>query len=59
MNCAKKQAPSLEILGSKCKKHYYGGMETEIYYFSGTGNLLFAARELQKRLPGSAILPEA
>jgi len=34
-------------------------METEIYYFSGTGNLLFAARELQKRLPGSAIVSEA
>lgn len=32
-------------------------METEIYYFSGTGNSLFVARELQKRIPDTAIIP--
>ena len=32
-------------------------MRTEIYYFSGTGNSLFAAAELQKRLPGSVLIP--
>lgn len=32
-------------------------MNTEIYYFSGTGNSLFVARELQKRLPGSELKP--
>jgi len=26
-------------------------MTTEIYYFSGTGNSLYIARELQKRIP--------
>jgi ferredoxin len=30
---------------------------SEIYYFSGTGNSLYAARELQKRLPSSKLLP--
>ena len=30
---------------------------TEIYYFSGKGNSLFAARELQKRIPGSELVP--
>jgi ferredoxin len=32
-------------------------METEIYYFSGTGNSFFVAKELQKRIPDSAIIP--
>jgi NAD-dependent dihydropyrimidine dehydrogenase PreA subunit/flavodoxin len=32
-------------------------MSTEIYYFSGTGNSLFVARELQKRLPDASIIP--
>lgn len=32
-------------------------MKTEIYYFSGTGNSFFAARELQKRLPGAELIP--
>ncbi len=32
-------------------------MDTAIYYFSGTGNSLHAARELQKRLPGSDLVP--
>ncbi|MFZ5351095.1 MAG: EFR1 family ferrodoxin [Bacillota bacterium] len=32
-------------------------MSTEIYYFSGTGNSLFVARELQKKLPDSLIIP--
>jgi len=32
-------------------------METEIYYFSGTGNSLHVARELQKRLPGAILIP--
>ncbi|MBN2602661.1 MAG: EFR1 family ferrodoxin [Candidatus Thermoplasmatota archaeon] len=30
---------------------------TEIYYFSGTGNSLHVAQELQNRLPNSTILP--
>lgn len=30
---------------------------TEIYYFSGSGNSLHAARELQKRLPGTKLTP--
>ena len=30
-------------------------MGVEIYYFSGTGNSLYAAREMQKRLPGSKL----
>lgn len=34
-------------------------MSTEIYYFSGTGNSLFVARELQKRLPGASLVPVA
>lgn len=29
----------------------------EIYYFSGTGNSLHVAQELQKRLPGSLLIP--
>ncbi len=29
----------------------------EIYYFSGTGNSLYAAKELQKRIPASKIIP--
>jgi flavodoxin len=32
-------------------------MSTEIYYFSGTGNSLHVAKELQKRLPGSKLIP--
>ena len=32
-------------------------MSTEIYYFSGTGNSLFIARELQSRLPDSMLIP--
>ena len=32
-------------------------MSTEIYYFSGTGNSLHVARELQKRIPGTKLLP--
>lgn len=34
-------------------------MSTEIYYFSGTGNSLFAARELQGRIPCSRLIPIA
>jgi len=34
-------------------------MSTEIYYFSGTGNSLFIAKELQKRIPGSNLIPIA
>ncbi len=30
--------------------------ETELYYFSGTGNSLHAARELQKRLPEARLI---
>jgi NAD-dependent dihydropyrimidine dehydrogenase PreA subunit len=32
-------------------------MSTEIYYFSGTGNSLFVARELEKRIPDAAVIP--
>lgn len=32
-------------------------MGMEIYYFSGTGNSLFVARELQKKVPDSVIIP--
>ena len=32
-------------------------MNTEIYYFTGTGNSLFAAKELKKRIPGAELLP--
>lgn len=31
--------------------------KTGIYYFTGTGNSLFAAKELQKRLPDSTLIP--
>ncbi len=34
-------------------------MNTQIYYFSGTGNSLFVARELQKRLPSAELVPIA
>lgn len=34
-------------------------MNTEIYYFSGTGNSLLIAKEAQKRIPESEILPIA
>lgn len=32
-------------------------MSTEIYYFSGTGNSLHVAKELQKRIPGANLIP--
>lgn len=32
-------------------------MSAEIYYFSGTGNSLIIAREIQKRIPGSFLTP--
>jgi ferredoxin len=32
-------------------------MSTEIYYFSGTGNSLHIARELQRRMPGTRLTP--
>lgn len=32
-------------------------MSTEIYYFSGTGNSLHVAREMEKRLPGAKLIP--
>jgi ferredoxin len=32
-------------------------VSTEIYYFSGTGNSLHVARELQKRLPDTELVP--
>lgn len=32
-------------------------MSTEIYYFSGTGNSLYVAKELQKRIPETNIIP--
>jgi len=32
-------------------------MRTDIYYFSGTGNSLHVARELQTRLPDAALVP--
>lgn len=32
-------------------------MDTEIYYFSGTGNSLHVAKELEKRLPDAELLP--
>ncbi len=31
--------------------------KTEIYYFSGTGNSLYVAKELQKRIPEAELLP--
>ena len=31
--------------------------KVEIYYFSGTGNSLHVARELQKRIPESKLIP--
>jgi len=31
--------------------------EIEIYYFSGTGNSLYVAKELQKRIPESNLIP--
>jgi ferredoxin len=32
-------------------------MSTEIYYYSGTGNSLYVARELQRRIPESNLIP--
>ncbi len=34
-------------------------IETEIYYFSGTGNSLYIARELQKLIPETELMPIA
>lgn len=34
-------------------------MSTQIYYFTGTGNSLFVAQELQKRLPDAELVPIA
>lgn len=34
-------------------------MVVEIYYFSGTGNSLYIARELQNRIPGLRLIPIA
>lgn len=34
-------------------------MSAEIYYFTGTGNSLFAAREMQKRLTDARLIPIA
>ena len=31
--------------------------KVELYYFSGTGNSLYAARELHKRIPGASLIP--
>lgn len=31
--------------------------KTEIYYFSGTGNSLYVARELKKRIPETTLIP--
>mgnify|MGYP000849557727 CR=1 FL=1 len=31
--------------------------EVEIYYFSGTGNSLYVAKELQKRIPEANLIP--
>lgn len=32
-------------------------MKTEIFYYSGTGNSLFIAKELNNRIPGSELIP--
>ncbi len=32
-------------------------MSTQIYYFSGTGNSLYVARELQRRIPDTVLVP--
>jgi len=32
-------------------------MSTEIYYFSGTGNSFYVAKELQKRIPKAKLIP--
>jgi NAD-dependent dihydropyrimidine dehydrogenase PreA subunit/flavodoxin len=32
-------------------------MSTQIYYFSGTGNSLYVAQELQKRIPDASLTP--
>lgn len=45
------------ILFKDEEKYKGGSMSTQIYYFSGTGNSLYAARELSKRLPGSSLTP--
>ena len=34
-------------------------IKTEIFYFSGTGNSLFVARELAKRIQRSRVIPIA
>lgn len=33
------------------------GMNTQIYYFSGTGNSMFIAKELQRRIPEAELIP--
>jgi flavodoxin len=37
------------------KEYFY--MSTEIYYFSGTGNSLHVAKELQRRIPETSLVP--
>ena len=32
-------------------------MSTDLYYFSGTGNSLYVARELQRRIPDASLIP--
>ena len=32
-------------------------MSSEVYYFSGTGNSLHVAKELQKRIPQTDLIP--
>jgi hypothetical protein len=34
-------------------------MSTDIYYFSGTGNSLYVAKELQKLIPEAKLIPVA
>jgi flavodoxin len=31
--------------------------KVEIYYFTGSGNSLYVAKELQARIPGSDLIP--
>jgi len=32
-------------------------MSTELYYFSGTGNSFYVAKELHKRIPDASLIP--
>ena len=41
----------------KYEQQEHFSMSTEIYYFSGTGNSLYAAKELQKRIPETKLIP--